>query len=150
MAIKVVIPSAFYKSQIWCFFLFNNSHQFPICIEKGPFYDILHQSTHHWTPGSLSPCVPPLFLQLSFASVPENLFMKSATPYCYPNSPCFPTSILSHMLFLPYVTSFLPSLLGNSNSVFIEDFTEIWTLNMAPPPGPPVILSHSHMYRATL
>lgn len=133
--------------------LFNNSHPFSLCTEKNPFYNISHQSFHHWTWCSLPAHVPTLFfLQLNFASVPENFFQHLTVPK-FTSSFLFVclffASIIKHMIFLLYLEK-LPSSLMEKFCYFLKILLRSHLLMWPLTPEPPNILSHSHMYKATL
>lgn len=69
----------FYKSLIWCYPL-SGINNFPFWTEEDPtdhFYNISHQTFHHWTPGSLSTHVQLFFLQLNFPFSPRELLLLS-------------------------------------------------------------------------
>ena len=117
MGIKVVIPSIF--SLIWCYHLFN------IHLHRKRFF-LLYITSDLSSLGSLSSHVL-LFLQLNFASVPENFCYDVCSVLLFCNTSCFPTSVLLHVLFLLYVTSFSP--LFRNILLLFEDVAQISPLN---------------------
>lgn len=132
MAIKVVIPPTFYKSLIWCYLLFNNSHQCPILHRKRSFLWYITPELSSLDPRfSLIPC-PTTFSSTQFCFSPRELLYEVGNILLFLNSRCFLTSILLHMLFLLYGTFSPSSLLGNSILFLLEDFIQISPLNMPP------------------
>lgn len=143
MVIKVVINSTFYKPLMWCYLCLTIVTHASLCTEKNYFYDILHQSFHHQTWCSVGPCLT-AFSSTHFCFSPREPFSIS---YCSQIHCCFVCFCLFSSS-VHVISSILRKITFFSNwkmlSLF-EDFTRNYPLICPFTPGPPDILSHSHI-----